>query len=177
MPEKDKPEWVLKLDPKLLWIKDNDGKTVAHWLAGHGTLPEKWITEELFRTKDYCGFTVAHEYARSGKIIPKQFVTEELLREKSVDGTTVAHILAWNGKLPEEYVNEELLQMASNEKKTVAHNLAYSGTLPEKFITEESLRMKTRNGSWCRLLFPFLSKNTVGISAPVCCDAYKRQIL
>ena len=124
IPENDRLEWTENLDPNLLQMKMDNGRTVAHSLAESGTLPEKFVTDELLRIKDKNGRTVAHDLAKSGTL-PERFITEELLRVKDNDGWTVAHVLVRNGTLPEKFVTEELLRMKDNDGRTEAGCLFY----------------------------------------------------
>ncbi len=160
IPAKDRYEWAENLDPNLLRIENEDGWTVAHELARKGTLPKKWITEELLRVEDNeLGTTIAHELAYSGTL-PEEFITDNLLRIKDWVGWTVAHELAWEGTFPKEKITDELLRVKNNDGLTVAHSLAQSGTLPEKFVTDELLRMKDKYGrtvAGCCCIF--LSRN------------------
>lgn len=53
IPKDDCMEWTENLCPKLLWVHNSNGWTVAHALAEKGLLPEKFILSPVHQLR--CG--------------------------------------------------------------------------------------------------------------------------
>lgn len=94
-------------------MADDDGYTVAHYVARFQVMPELW---EYWTLKDNEGWTPAHQ-AASYRMLPHNFNHWDVKDNK---GDTVAHVAARYGHLPLNLFNKpEIMGLKNNEDKTV----------------------------------------------------------
>lgn len=115
-------------DTETLKIADADGRTVAHELVRHVTLPSSF---DGWLLADDKGVTVAHEAALSAHIPQDLDADWEGWLLADGQGRTVAGIAARQGvRLPAGFSH---WLVPDGDGSTVAHGAALNGTLPEGF--------------------------------------------
>ncbi len=122
------PEWFDRWE-----IADEDGFTVAHFVAYHNNIPGNfdWERYGMMRDGKY-GETVYHE-AASSKGLPEWFHGWDIADN---NGKTVAHNAALRRALPRDFDWEKYGLMRDNEGRTVYHFAGCS----KKYIAVKRLK-------------------------------------